>query len=566
MTIKPLSSENGRPDGNLPNYVGEGYRYSFGGGARANYPIQVAKSGRYELAMNWQPHGNRARQLSIRINNAGGVEHVLLDQTQKPGEGTHFRSLGTFRFDADKPGKVVIDTKDARGVAHVDALLIRPASEVDQNVNAEPTKREDQANTSRPDILWILAEDISNELSCYGEPGVQTPRIDALAAEGVRYARAYCTGPACSTSRSAMLSGVYQTRIDAHDHRRIGRFTFPAATQYLRKEGYFCAKGCGFSGKTDLNFKPAEKLFDGNNWTDANEGQSIFAQITLAATHRKDAAGKQWQEIRERSTDPVALNAIRLPPYFPDVLQVRQDWATYLDQIEYIDGQVGQIIDRLKAEGRYDDAMIIFCGDNGRCHLRAKNWLYEPGLKVPLIIKWPGGERAGEVVEGMVSMLDVTASVIDVAGATPTKKLDGHSLQDGGFTRDFVFAARDAGGEIKDHMRCVSDGRWKYIRNYVPELGYTESKYTREHRPMRDVMLKLRAAGKLTPTQELVLAETKPQEELYDLQADPHEIENLAAMAKHQSIKATLASRLDDWIGACQDTGLAEQPTASVNQ
>ena len=416
--------------------------------------------------------------------------------------------------------------------------------------------RAQDGQPSHPDIIWILAEDISNELSCYGEPGVQTPHIDRLASEGTRYERAYCTGPACSISRSAMMSGIYQTRIDAHDHRRVGSFTFPAITQYLRASGYFTAAGCGYSGKTDLNFKPSEKLFDGKDWSKTDN--PVFAQITLGATHRKDVKGETWEKIRSESKDPVALEEVRLPPYFPDVPEVRHDWAVYLDQMEYIDTQVGEIVARLKEEGRYDNAMIIFCGDNGRCHLRAKNWLYEPGLKVPLIIKWPGGKRSGEVVEGMISMLDVTATVVQTAGADATKPLDGHSLSSKDFKRDYIFAARDAGGEIKDHLRSVCNGRWKYIRNYVPELGYTESKYTREHRPMRDVMLNLQAEGKLNPVQQLVLADTKPTEELYDLQTDPHEVKNLASKQDHADVKQELAAALDQWIESTGDTGLKE--------
>ncbi|EMI19568.1 sulfatase atsG [Rhodopirellula maiorica SM1] len=552
-----------RSDGDLPNYVGQGYLYSWGGGAKATYPVNVEKPGFYEVQINWHPHGNRARQLAVLVTDATGEHRITIDQTGKPDDETHFRSLGVYQFKANDSGKVLIDSDGARGVTHIDAVVLRPS---EKKVAPKSPQNGDQTNRSKPDIIWILAEDISNELSCYGEPGVQTPNIDLLADDGVRYQRAYCTGPACSISRSAMMSGVYQTRIDAHDHRRIGSFTFPAITQYLRSAGYFSAKGCGYSGKTDLNFTPAEKLFDGNDWAEADPEKPVFAQITLAATHRMDTRGKKWDEIRDQSKDPVPLDDVRLPPYFPDVPEVRRDWAVYLDQIEYVDTQVGEILARLESEGRYDNAMIIFCGDNGRCHLRGKNWLYEPGLKVPLVIKWPGGKRSGDVVDGMVSMLDVTATVVDVANATPTEKLDGQSLTNDRFTRELIFAARDAGGEVKDHIRSVCNGRWKYIRNYVPELGYTESKYTREHRPMRNIMLKLRERGELTQTQLLVLAGTKPEEELYDLKADPHEINNLADDAQHEDVKGRLVIQLNQWIESCNDTGLKELGTKLVSQ
>lgn len=407
----------------------------------------------------------------------------------------------------------------------------------------------------QPNIIWIMAEDISNELSCYGEPGISTPHIDALADAGVRYERAYCSGPACSTSRSAMMSGVYQTRIDAHDHRRVGSYTLPAMTEYLHAAGYFSAKGCGYSPKTDLNFEPSSKLFLGKDWKQAGADQPFFAQITLQGSHRQDEQGKKWQAVRGKLASPVDFSAIRLPPYFPDVPTVREDWAVYLDQIQAIDAQVGQIIARLKSEGRYDDAMIIFCGDNGRCHLRGKNWLYEPGLKVPLIIKFPSGERAGKVVSGMVSMLDVTATVIDFAGAKATRKLDGQSLRTN-LTRELIFGARDAGGEVQDCIRSVCDGRFKLIRNYKPELGYLESKYTRAHRPMLSVMKDMAAAGDLTPAQMLVVATEKPALELYDLKSDPHEIHNLAQSREHKATIVRLSERLDAWLAETRDSGL----------
>lgn len=420
----------------------------------------------------------------------------------------------------------------------------------------DPELKKEKA-ASRPDIILILAEDISNELSCYGEPGVHTPAIDQLAAEGTRYERAYCTGPACSTSRSSLMSGLYQTRIDAHDHRRIGNAVVPTFPEALSQVGYYNALGAGYSSKTDLNFTPTSQVFDGNDWIEARKGQPTFTQITLPGTHRLDANGTEWLAVRENSPNPVDFSKVALPPYFPDIPEVREDWAVYLDQIQKMDGQVGEIVARLKEEGRYDDALIIFCGDNGRCHLRGKNWLYEPGLKVPLIIKWPQGKRAGEVVAEMVSMVDVTASILDIAKANPIQPIDGRSLAgEAPSTRNLIFAARDAAGEVQDHIRSVCNGRWKYIRNYMPDQGYIESKYTVEHRPMLAPMKRLGIEGKLTSAQLMVIQKPKPREELYDLESDPHEIRNLASVPQHAGIKATLIRHLDDWIEETNDTGL----------
>ncbi len=416
---------------------------------------------------------------------------------------------------------------------------------------------EDEREWGRPDIVWILAEDISNELSCYGEAGVFTPHIDQLARDGTRYERAYCTGPACSVSRSSMMSGLYQTRIDAHDHRRIGSATVATFPEALRAAGYFNALGAGYSDKTDLNFTPASQMFDGADWSEAREGQPTFTQITLYGTHRLDAAGRDWQDVRDTSPNPVDTATVEIPPYFPDIQEVRQDWVVYLDQIQKMDRQVGEIVSRLKAEGRYHDALIIFSGDNGRCHLRGKNWLYEPGLKVPLVIKWPRGERAGEVVKEMVSMMDVTATIFDLGGAKPVQPIDGFSLAGGEPSpRQLIFAARDAAGEIQDHIRSVCDGRWKYIRNYMPDQGYLESKYTVEHRPMLNPIKRLAIEGKLTPAQLMVVQKPKLREELYDLDNDPHETDNLANDPRHAKVKASLIRHLDGWTEETGDTGL----------
>ncbi|MCB1124349.1 MAG: sulfatase-like hydrolase/transferase, partial [Verrucomicrobiae bacterium] len=183
----------------------------------------------------------------------------------------------------------------------------------------------------RPNIVWIMAEDISPELECYGHPAVRTPHLNTLASEGARYTRAFTTAPSCTPSRNAMMLGVYQTRTDTQDQRRRG-ITLPAGvkpiTHLLREAGYFTALRCGYSGKTDLNFD-AEPLFDGNDWKQRQPGQPFFAQITLNITHRQPNNGG-WYPVREQSAHPVDPTDVSLPPYFPDHPVCRMDWAIYL--------------------------------------------------------------------------------------------------------------------------------------------------------------------------------------------------------------------------------------------
>jgi arylsulfatase A-like enzyme len=413
--------------------------------------------------------------------------------------------------------------------------------------------------TKRPNIVWIMAEDMSTELSCYGEAGVQTLNLDRLAGEGARYTNAFCTAPSCTPSRSAMITGVYQTRIGTQNQRRrIKKLPnkIKPITKLLKDAGYFTALGCGYSKKTDHNFNaPKSDIFDGMDWSERCKDQPFFAQITIYETHRLKPG--QWETIRKKSKHPVSPNAVELPPYFPDHPVTRLDWATYLDTIEYMDDQVGKILKRLEDEGIADNTVVIFIGDNGRCHLRGKCWLYDPGIQVPLIIRWPGKVTPKTVVDDMISMIDVSTTILDIAGVQLPEYLDGHPiLGPRAKKRNHIFAARDLIDEVMDHIRCVRNKRYKYIRNYTPENGYNECDYVKKHRPMWPLLAELHEQGKLNDVQELLFKKQKPLEELYDLKADPHEINNLAGSAGHQSVKQELSALLDGWIKDTKDKGL----------
>ncbi|QDU87255.1 Choline-sulfatase [Pirellulimonas nuda] len=418
---------------------------------------------------------------------------------------------------------------------------------------------------ARSNIVWIMAEDISTELACYGEPAVQTPHLDALASQGARYTNAFCTAPSCTPSRNAMMTGVYQTRTGTQDQRRSG-VTLPAGvvpiTRLLREAGYYTALGCGYSDKTDLNFE-ADPLFDGPDWQARRPGQPFFAQITLYGTHRNP--GRGWTDVRRRSPHPVDPAKVELPPYFPDDPACRLDWAMYLDAIEAMDAQVGQVVARLDREGIADNTVVIFIGDNGRCHLRGKCWLYDPGIRVPLVIRWPGHVAPGSVETSLVSMIDVSATVLEIAGVGGADGgadglpdwLDGRPiLGPNAQSRDHVFAARDLIDEVMDHIRCVRTDRYKYIRNYNPENGYRECEYVRENRPMLPVIERLAAEGKLTSAQQTIVAQTKPAEELYDIVEDPFELNNLAESAEHRPTLEELRGLVDGWIAETGDKGL----------
>ncbi|MBD5777941.1 sulfatase-like hydrolase/transferase [Pelagicoccus sp. NFK12] len=415
------------------------------------------------------------------------------------------------------------------------------------------------AEDTRPNIIWLMGEDMGPELSCYGHPAIHTPHIDALAEQGTRFTQAFGTASSCTPNRNAMMTGLYQTRVDLQDQRRTG-ITLPhpmrPITHILQEAGYYTAIGCGYSQKTDLNFS-VDNLFDGRDWSGRAEGQPFFAQITLYESHRLTDG---WKKITETATRPVDRDAVEFPPYFPDHPVVREDWARYLESIQYIDNSVGEIMQRLEDEGIADNTIVIFIGDNGQCHLRGKCWLYDAGLRVPFIAQDPTGNFAsGAVNDDLVSTIDISATILELAGIAVPDYFDGRSLIADDYTpRQTIFSARDLVDEVMDRIRSVRTDRYKYIRNYTPENGYLDCRYVQQNRPMYPVIQELHKQGKLNAAQSVFLAETKPLEELYDLQNDPYELNNLADSAAHASIKESLSKQLNTWLEDTGDKGLEQ--------
>lgn len=440
-----------------------------------------------------------------------------------------------------------------------------------------------EAPKNRPNILWILSEDISPDLSCYGVPTVQTPNLDKLAAQGIRFTQAFTTAPVCSASRSAMITGMFQTTIGAHNHRshRDDGYTLgepvKLITEYFRQAGYFTANvktaapGVAGSGKTDFNFQ-FKNAFDGSDWNQRKAGQPFFAQLSISMTHR----GGHWKNLRQNLDNPVGPAEVKLPPYYPDHPVAREDWATYLNSIQVMDQYIGKIMKRLDDEGLTDNTVVIFIGDHGRCHVRGKQWLYDGGIHIPLLVRWPEKLRAGQVCDNLVSAIDISATILKIAGIEPPKHLEGRLfLEPNGQgawkpvdVHDYIIAARDRCDETVDRIRCVRTRQYKYIRNFMPERPYTQpNAYKEQSYPMLNLMKELHAQGKLTPVQELFMVPRKPDEELYDVTKDPWEINNLAASPQHQATLKTMRAILDKWIKETGDMGqFPEKPSAVTEQ
>jgi N-sulfoglucosamine sulfohydrolase len=417
-------------------------------------------------------------------------------------------------------------------------------------------------DAERPNIVLLMAEDIGNDLGCYGTKGVKTPILDKLAQEGTRYTRFYTNSPICSPSRTSLMLGMYPTSCNGHNHRSkvTGAAGLHYMTHFLREAGYLNLVGSKLiklkTGKTDINVKLDEPMFDKSN---SEPGQPFFHQIQLQVTHRQ-ANNSRWQDLRASKPSPVKPADVEIPPYLPDTPEVRLDWATYLDQIEQADLDTGKVIADLKERAELDNSIVIWIGDNGRCQVRGKGYLYEDGIKCPLII-WGNGIEQGKVVDDLVSGVDLTATIMALAGIDQPDQMQGQAfLANAEYKRnEYVFCARDRWDEIVDCSRTIVGPRYKYIYNFMPEVPYDAGqKYLDKEnvRPILPLLRDMYQSGMLTPQQAYFLQPRKEVEQLFDLQQDPWELQNLAELIEYQSIKAELNKRLFQWIVNTKDLGL----------
>jgi arylsulfatase A-like enzyme len=419
----------------------------------------------------------------------------------------------------------------------------------------------------RPNILWIIVEDMSPHFGCYGETTIATPNVDRLAAEGTRFSRAFVTAPICSISRSALITGMYQTSIGAH-HHRSGRgelkIHLPAGVEPLpvlfQRAGYYTCNGAWPAGgkpigKTDYNFEWDPRMYDGNDWSGRRPAQPFFAQIQLHGGKYRDAAN--WREQAARLlpglTDPMD---VKLPPYYPDVPGLRGDWAKALDAVRYTDVQLGEIVARLKGEDLFDSTVIFFITDHGISTARGKQFLYDEGTHIPFIVRGPK-IQAGQVRDDLIEHIDMAAASLALAGIEIPKAMQARNILARDYQpREVVFAARDRADETVDRIRSVRSQRYRYIRNFYPQRPHLQPNNYKDHKPCLIALRQAREEGKLSDLQErLLFSPTRPAEELYDLAADRWETNNLADDPAHASVLKEMRRRLDRWMEETNDRG-----------
>jgi len=450
------------------------------------------------------------------------------------------------------------------------------------------------ATSEKPNILWIVAENIKLDLGCYGAINVLTPNIDYLARQGVRYTHVFSTSPVCAPSRSAFMTGMYQTTTDTHNMRshREDDFRLPEGvrpiTHRLQDGGYYTANIIKIgdsivgTGKLDLNFVNEGPIYNTENWDDLISHQPFFAMVNTPEVEydiydRKSAEKERVKWVGEDDHPRIATEEnVDPPPYYPDHRIVREEWARYLNSISGMDQHVGVIIRKLKEEGLLENTVIMFFGDNGRLEARGIHWLWDTGIHVPLIIYWPPEfepppeYRPGEENHELISLLDITATTLSIAGIEKPPGMQSRIFlgQNRDDPRLYAFSARDRIDETVDRVRSVRGGRYHYIRNFLPGRGFPSlNRYKEKCFIVKPLMRQLFEQGKLSgPAAELM--QPPPPEMLFDTENDPYEIINLVGsdLPEHRKVLEEMRKALDDWMLETGDLGSKFEPDSVVAQ
>ncbi|MFA3791988.1 sulfatase [Aliiglaciecola sp. SL4] len=479
-------------------------------------------------------------------------------------------------------------------------LLISLVS-IEANAVTEKDKGE-----KKPNILWLVLEDMSPILPAYGDNTISTPNISLLAEEGVKYTNVYSTSGVCAPSRAALALGMYPSSVGANHMRttsntdetglpKYAAVPPPEAkmlSQYMRELGYYTTNNY----KTDYQFEAPKNAWHESgvyaHWRNRPADKPFFAVVNFTTTHESGLFEPYGiREIESRhyfSDDPARIATLStnpnhktnqlntpihvpknldfpIPPYLPDTPLVRRDlWKMYNNLAE-TDRQIGAVLEQLKQDGLLDSTIIFFYSDHGGPLPRQKRLVYDSGLKVPLIIRFPNKHRAGEVDDQLISFVDFAPTTLKLIGMeTPTHMHGRDFIQNGLIQREYVHAAADRFDGFTDVIRAVKNKRFKYIRNYRPEQAYYLPVAYREKIPSMQELLRLRDAEKLSSIQAQWFRQTKQPEELFDTFKDPHELNNLASNPRYAKTLKVLSEEMDRWLEeVADDPSMAEKELIS---
>lgn len=419
----------------------------------------------------------------------------------------------------------------------------------------------------RPNVVWLISEDNSvHYMQMFNPHGTPTPRISELASHGLQFNHAFSNAPVCSVARTTLMTGCYGPRIGTQYHRRVvsvpmpeGVSMFPAL---LRQAGYYTSN----NQKKDYNADESAGTWDQSSaqasWRERADKQPFFHMQSFATTHESSLHFTQTEfETQTTTTDPAS---VFVAPYHPDTKLFRYTVAKYHDNIRKVDQQIGEVVDQLAADGLLEDTFIFYFGDHGGVLPRGKGYAYESGLHVPLVVRVPENFKHlapasyGSHIDGFVQFVDFGTTVLNLAGVPSPKQIDGLPFLGAGITaegldlRATAFGYADRFDEKYDLVRTVRHGRYEYVRSYQPfNFDGLRNNYRYNMLAYRE-WLELYRAGKLNNTQSQFFR-PRPVELLFDIEADPHEVKNLAEDPKHYSILLRLRSQLQNQVKSLPD-------------
>ena len=437
----------------------------------------------------------------------------------------------------------------------------------------------------KPNILWLVCEDISPYFSFYNDSSAKTPNLNMLASQSMIFDNAFATVGVCGPARSSIITGMYPTSIGTmhmrtgSDVQSTGRRTYgknhratdingdsiieysavvpdyvKCFTEYLRAQEYFCTN----NQKTDYQFAAPESAFDENHnkahWKNRKPDQPFFSIFNFASTHESRLFPENAIPL---TVDPTK---IKLPPYLPDTDSMRMNMARVYSAIEILDKEIGRFIAELKQANLYENTIIFFYSDHGGPLPRQKREVYDSGLKIPLLIKMPNGSTSSRIND-MVSFVDFAPTVLSLAHIKPPKYMNGQAFlgkYKSSKPRSYIFGSADRFDEYTDRVRAIRSKDYLLIQNAVKaKTGYKDIKY-RLGIPGMQEFLSMQKAGLLTGEQLLWFQE-KSEYELYDVGKDPHQIKNLSEDAAYAAVMSSMIKKLEFHLKSYGDRALVPE-------
>jgi len=432
-----------------------------------------------------------------------------------------------------------------------------------------------------PNILWITVEDISPDLGCYGDPLAQTPALDDLASKGFRYSNAIANAPVCAPARNAIITGMYPSALGtlhmrsfSEEMKSSGRVPdhIQMYPELLRAAGYYCTN----NSKEDYNFDLKRNIWDESSknahWKNRPNSQTPFFSIfNLTMTHESCINNKEKHD-RLTQDLPTALRTnpdmVAVPPYYPDTPTIRTLLARHYDNIATMDRKVASILKELDEAGELENTIVFFYSDHGTGLPRHKRWLFDTGVKVPLIVYIPEKfqslypSQPGDEVDQLVSFVDLAPTALHLAGAQIPSNMQGQAFlgKDLKTEREYVFIARGRMDERYDMQRGVRTKRYKYLRYYEPKKSFIQYMNTPEKGPLMTELRKAEKNGALSPEALQLVSLTKPKESLFDLHTDPLELNDLSNDPNQMNQLKRLREVHDQWMIKTKDVGLIPEP------